>query len=183
MQKWAALLEPLGTVVTLDYAYQVERRSRPDPLPKLISTHRAALAQVRQRSGNIILVGKSMGGRIGCHVSLEEKVNGLVCLGYPLCGGGDPSKLRDQVLLDLTTPVLFVQGTRDALCPLELLHTVRQKMTAPHELEIVQGGDHSLTVGKRELKSRGQTQEDIDSRVVEAIRGFVQRPTPDESRG
>ena len=48
-----------------------------------------------------------MGGRIGCHVSLEEKVEGLVCLGYPLCAMGDRTKLRDEVLRALTTPILF----------------------------------------------------------------------------
>ena len=62
-----------------------------------------------------------MGGRIGCHVSLEEKVDGLVCLGYPLCAMGDRTKLRDEVLRALTAPILFVQGTRDSLCPLDLL--------------------------------------------------------------
>ena len=66
-----------------------------------------------------------MGGRIGCHVSLEEKVDGLVCLGYPLCAMGDRTKLRDEILRALTTPIRFVQGTRDALCPLDLLERVR----------------------------------------------------------
>ena len=39
-----------------------------------------------------LLIGKSMGGRIGCHVSLEEKVNGLVCFGYPLVAMGDSQR-------------------------------------------------------------------------------------------
>ena len=48
-------------------------------------------------------------------------MNGLICLGYPLCAMGDRSKLRDEVLRSSGTPILFVQGTRDALCPLDLL--------------------------------------------------------------
>jgi predicted alpha/beta-hydrolase family hydrolase len=51
-----------------------------------------------------------MGGRVGCHLALEEKVEAVVCLGYPLCGGGDASKLRDQVLLDLKTPTSLCKG-------------------------------------------------------------------------
>src|SRR5260370_19323609 len=121
MQHWKMRLNQIGEVDTLDYDYMREGRKRPDRLPQLIAAHRAALAQVRTKtSGPIILIGKSMGGRIGCYVALEEKVNGIVCLGYPLCAGGDPSKLRDQVLRDLRTPVLFIQGTRAALCPLDL---------------------------------------------------------------
>ena len=174
MQKWKALLETRGRVELFDYDYIREGRKRPDPLPQLIAAHRAALTQARKTSGEpTFLIGKSMGGRIGCHVSLEEKVNGLICMGYPLCGGGDPSKLRDKVLRDLQTPILFVQGTRDSLCPLELLGKVRAQMTAPNFLHIVEGGDHSLLVTKRQLVAAGETQDDVDLRILNAIQGFV----------
>jgi hypothetical protein len=119
------------------------------------------------------LIGKSMGGRIGCHVSLEEKVDGLVCLGYPLCAMGDRTKLRDEVLRALNTPILFVQGTRDWLCPLDLLEQVRAEMKAPNFLHIVEGGDHSLRVPKRQLQATGKTQEDIDQEILKAIGRFV----------
>jgi len=114
-----------------------------------------------------------MGGRIGCHVALEEKVTGIVCLGYPLCGGGDRSKLRAQVLRDLRTPILFIQGTRDPLCPLDLLESVRSEMTAQNSLHVVEGGDHSLLVRKKDLGN--ETQEDIDQRIAKAISDFVAR--------
>ncbi len=77
----------------------------------------------------------------------------LVCFGYPLCGGGDPTKLRDQVLREITTPILFVQGTRDPLCPLELLESVRTQMRAANQLHVVEGGDHSLLVTKSRLRA------------------------------
>jgi hypothetical protein len=114
-----------------------------------------------------------MGGRIGCHVSLEEKVDGLVCLGYPLCAMGDRTKLRDEVLRALTTPILFVQGTRDALCPLDLLEGVRAEMKAPNFLHVVEGGDHSLRVPKRQLQAIGETQEEVDQRILKSIVKFV----------
>jgi len=114
-----------------------------------------------------------MGGRIGCHVALEEKVNGVVCLGYPLCGSGDRSKLRDLVLRNLRTPILLVQGTRDPLCPLDLLEGVRREMTAPNFLHLVEGGDHSLLVRKKDLAN--ETQDDVDQRIAKAISDFVTR--------
>lgn len=120
-----------------------------------------------------MLIGKSMGSRIGCHVSLEEEVSALVCLGYPLCGGGDPTKLRDQVLREIRTPLLFVEGTRDPLCPLPLLDKIRAEMRAPNELLVVDGGDHSLSVTKGQLKASNQTQENVDQHILERIRSFV----------
>ena len=174
MQQWAELLKSLGTVSMFDYPYLEQGRKRPDPLPKLIDAHRAALQKVRKRkSAPVILIGKSMGGRVGCHLALEEPVAGIVCLGYPLCGGGDCTKLRDEVLRKLVTPILFVQGTRDSLCPLPILRRVRKRMKAKNELLIVEAGDHSLLVTKRQLKASGETQEDVNQRILRAIQDFV----------
>ncbi|PYJ51062.1 MAG: alpha/beta hydrolase, partial [Verrucomicrobia bacterium] len=141
----------------------------------LVATHRKALSQARERhpAGSTILIGKSMGGRIGCHVSLTEKVDGLICLGYPLCAMGNRAKLRDEVLRALTTPILFVQGTRDSLCPLDLLERVRTEMKTPNFLHVVEGGDHSLRAPKRQLQGTGETQEDVDQQILKAITGFV----------
>ena len=175
MQRWKERLSSLGEVVTFDYDYMRESRRRPDPLPVLVAAHQAALQQARQSNDQpVVLIGKSMGGRIGCHVALKESVNGLICLGYPLCGGGDPLKLRDKVLRDLRTPVLFVQGTRDTLCPLELLNNVRREMQAENFLHVVEGGDHSLLVGKRQLQAANQTQEEGEQGVLDAIAKFLQ---------
>ena len=172
MQWWKRRLSEIGEVETFDYDYMRDGRKRPDKLPQLIAAHRKAFGEVRAKtSGPIILIGKSMGGRIGCHLSLEETVNGLICLGYPLCALGDRTKLRDQVLLDLRTPILFIQGTRDVLCPLDLLESVRPRMTAPNFLHVVEGGDHSLLVRKKDLAS--ETQQDVDQRIGKAIGDFV----------
>jgi predicted alpha/beta-hydrolase family hydrolase len=175
MGDFARLLASMGSVHAFDYDYAREGRKRPDTMPKLMQAHRAALADLRARhDGPIVLAGKSMGGRIGCHLACEENVDAVICLGYPLCGAGNPDKLRDAVLLALRTPILFAQGTRDALCPLDLLAQTRQRMTAPNELHVLDGGDHSLLVGKTQLKREGQTQADVDARLAAAIAAFLQ---------
>jgi uncharacterized protein len=175
MQDWKQRLSEIGVVETLDYDYMRERRKRPDLLPQLIAAHRAALQSAREKHqpDSTVLIGKSMGGRIGCHVSLQETVDGLVCFGYPLCAMGNRTKLRDEVLRALTTPILFVQGTRDALCPLDLLEQIRAGMKAPNSLYFVDGGDHSLRTTKRQSQASGETQEDVDQRIRDAIAGFV----------
>ena len=176
MRRWQERLGTLGEVKTFDYDYMRERRRRPDRLPQLIAAHRRALADFRMAStAQVFLIGKSMGGRIGCHVALEEDVAGLICFGYPLCGAGDRTKLRDKVLRALKTPVLFVQGTRDALCPLDLLDEIRAEMEAPNFLHLVDGGDHSLLATKRALQAANETQDDVDRRVADAIAEFVTR--------
>ena len=53
---------------------------------------RQTLHQARQGHHEpTVLIRKSLGARVGCHLALEEKVTALICLGYPLCGGGDPA--------------------------------------------------------------------------------------------
>ena len=175
MQDWKRRLSEIGGVETFDYDYMRAGRKRPDRLLQLIAAHQKALeaARAKHQPNSTFLIGKSMGGRIGCHVSLEEKVDGLVCLGYPLCAMGDRTKVRDEVLRALTTPMLFVQGTRVALCPLDLLERVRDEIKAENLLHIVEGGDHSLRVLKRQLQATGETQPDIDQRILRAIAGFV----------
>jgi len=174
MLQWGRLLGTIAQVRAFDYPYMVEGRKRPDPLPKLIAAHRSALKDLRDSSpGSVVLVGKSMGSRVGCHVSLEDEVSALVCLGYPLCGGGDPNKLRDQVLREIRRPVLFVQGTRDPLCALPLLDKVRAEMCARNDVLIVNGGDHSLIVTKSQLKATNQTQDNVNQHILERIRSFV----------
>src|SRR5438477_776219 len=78
MRHWADHLSELGEVVTFDYPYMKARRKMPDRMPALVEAHRAALADMRDQAGGarIFLAGKSMGSRVGCHLSLEERVEG-----------------------------------------------------------------------------------------------------------
>jgi uncharacterized protein len=173
MQRYAALLSGLGSVHAFDYPYMRAGRRAPDKLPDLVAAHRAELLRLREESqagDALLLVGKSMGGRVGCHVALESAVSGCVCFGYPL--RGQNGKLRDQVLLDLRVPILFVQGTRDPLCDLKELDAVRGRMKTKNELYVVDGGDHSLEVTKTLLKARGSSQAEVEAEVLRAVERF-----------
>ncbi len=183
MEGWAARLATLGEVVRFNYPYMAQGRRAPDRRPQLIEAHRAALEAAVAAHGElggrlrpVVLVGKSMGSRVGCHLSLEEHVSALICFGYPLqapAKQGVTPKLRDAVLKQLTTPVLFVQGTRDPLCPLSTLAKIRAEMRAPSQLHVVESGDHSLLCTKTQLKAWGKTQQAVDAEVLGVIRGFL----------
>ncbi len=176
MSAWAERLRSLGRVEAFDYPYMQGKKRAPDPQPVLIRAHLAAIdaATLRHPDHELVLIGKSMGSRIGCHAALERPVSKLICLGYPLVAPGNSGKVRDQVLLELETPILFVQGTRDPLCPLELLAKVREKMRARNKLFVVDAGDHSLQATKTQLKAAGETQKVVDDRVLHVIRHFLE---------
>jgi uncharacterized protein len=176
MQRFAKRLAALGRVAAFDYPYMLEGRKAPDRQPKLIEAHRAALAKATEKAhGPIVLVGKSMGARIGCHVSLvEPRVRALVCFGYPL--RGTSGALRDEVLLALRVPILFVQGARDSLCPIDILQGVRTKMSAPSELCVVDGANHSLELSQKEQRVQGTSAHEIEQRIIDQVRLFLERP-------
>lgn len=178
MTAWAERLTEVGRVVRFDYPYQRAGRRLPDRLPALVDAHRAALCDARRGGEPVTLIGKSMGARVGCHVALDEPVAGVVCLGYPLVGRGRSRPLRDEVLLATTTPTLFVQGTRDAHAPLALLERTVARMRAPAELCVVDGGDHSLVIRRRDGAQR-----DADARVLAAVAAFVGRVAPSSACG
>lgn len=177
MEAWAARLDVVGIVERFDYDYVRNGRRRPDPLPKLIARHRQALEEALERHGPrpVVLAGKSMGSRVGCHLANEVRdeldLRALVCFGYPLVG--QSGARRDEVLRALTTPILFVQGTRDALCPLGELAEVREAMTARSALHVVETGDHSLQVTKTHTRTTGRTQDDEDRAALDAVRTFL----------
>src|SRR5439155_23836963 len=91
MQNWKRRLSEIGDVETLDYAYMHEGRKRPDPLPTLVASHREGLSDARKKhpAESTIIIGKSMSGRVGCHLSFEEKVDGLTCMEFHLCASVD----------------------------------------------------------------------------------------------
>src|SRR5262245_28077515 len=67
MQTWRRRLEALGDVTLFDYPYMRQKKRRPDPQPVLEQAHREVIAQLTSNAP-LVLAGKSMGSRIGCHV-------------------------------------------------------------------------------------------------------------------
>ena len=179
MKGWSGRLARVGHVRTFDYPYMQAGRRRPDHHDVLVQAHRESLTALRATEPRtIVLAGKSMGSRMGCHVTLVESVSCVVCFGYPLVNNG---AVRDAILKEMRTPILFIQGTRDSLCPLEMLQRVRSHMQAPNELHVVADGDHSLLVTKTALKRGGFDQNDVDEKILSAIEQFVRRHATSES--
>ena len=170
MARVAAGLSARGiSVVRFDFLYVSSGRRAPDRQPVLESTYAEVLRHVREdfSPSRLFLGGKSMGGRIATHLAATgTRSDGLVMLGYPLHPPGRPDRIRDQHLYLIEDPVLFVEGTRDPFCPLELLEGVRSKMRAPTELIVVEDGDHSFKVRKSSGRTTDQALDDAVERIA-----------------
>ncbi|KAH9298204.1 hypothetical protein KI387_029886 [Taxus chinensis] len=165
-------------VVTFDYPYCSGGKHRAPPkAEKLVEPHVVVVKKaVMKHPGHpLVLVGKSMGSRVSCMVAEKEDmdVSAVVCLGYPLKGAN--GGIRDETLLKLSVPVIFVQGSKDAFCPVQKLEAVRQKMTAMNELYVIDGGNHSLEIGKKLLKEKGINQVEAEMQALMSIQAFVSR--------
>ncbi|KAF9587270.1 hypothetical protein IFM89_039517 [Coptis chinensis] len=163
-------------VVTFDYPYiSGGKRRAPPKAEKLVDYHCDIVkTAVDKHPGHpLVLVGKSMGSRVSCMVAGKDEINvsAIICLGYPLKGMN--GTIRDEILLQVTVPIMFVQGSKDNLCPLDKLAAVCKKMSSINELHVVDGGDHSFKIAKKHLVVNGSTQEEAEDQVVKAIAGFL----------
>jgi predicted alpha/beta-hydrolase family hydrolase len=171
MESISKILATRG-VATLRYQfpYMEEGRRRPDRPPKSEATVRATVeAAVGMKTGmSIIAGGKSFGGRMTSMAQANdplECVCGLVFLGFPLHAPNKPGDKRAAHLDDIGVPMLFLQGTRDALADLELMRPACKRLGERATLHIVEGGDHSFKV----LKRSGRTEEEAMAELGDAI--------------
>ena len=171
MERSAAGLAERG-IATLRYQFlYMERGSkRPDP-PKLAhAAVRAAVAEATRRCPKLQLIagGKSFGGRMTSQAQATEPlpgVRGLAFLGFPLHPANKPSSERAAHLSDVQIPMLFLQGTRDALAALDRLEPVCASLGSRATLKLFAGADHSFHVPARS----GRTDAQVLGEVLDAF--------------
>ena len=156
------------------FPYMEKRVKRPDSEAVLVDTVRAALLAARKLAGDlpIFVGGKSMGGRMSSLAAARqplEDVRGLVFFGFPLHAAGRPGAERGEHLTGIKLPMLFLQGSRDALAELKLLKPLCSKLAGRAELFVVKGGDHSFHV----LKSLGRSDDKVLDDVVKKTAEWI----------
>jgi uncharacterized protein len=167
MEAVAAELAERG-IATLRYQfpYMEKGGKRPDP-PKLChATVRAAVAEVVHLLPGVSLVagGKSFGGRMTSQAQAAGPlpgVHGLAFLGFPLHPAGRPSQDRGKHLFDVQIPMLFLQGTRDALATLDQLELLCKALGGRTTLKLFQDADHSFHVPARTGRKDSQVRSDM----------------------
>lgn len=163
-----ALRDGLGdagfSVLTFNYPYTEAGKRRPDQQAKLLTCHRAVLAWFQRNVGaQVVLAGRSMGGRMGTYLAAEgSDCAGLILYAYPLHPAGLPEKLRKDHLPEIQQPMAFFVGTRDALSTMELYDEWIRPLPTVTTFE-VEDGDHSFRV----RKLSGRTNEEAIATVVD----------------
>jgi len=166
----AALAAVSFRVIRFEFPYMQESRkshswARPDPPKVLESTWLNVIEQVG-KPRDLVIGGKSMGGRIASMVADRAGVRGLVCLGYPFHPPGKPDTLRVAHLENLATTTLILQGTRDTLGSMQDIAGYR--LSPAIEVHFLEDGDHSF----KPRRSSGRTYQQNFQEAVEALAAF-----------
>lgn len=175
MSATARELGELG-IATLRFQFPyMERRSRrPDPPPLCHATVRAAIGEAAQRARGLPLFagGRSFGGRMTSQAQAAEAlpgVRGLAFLGFPLHPAGRPSDARAVHLSQVHVPMLFLQGTHDALAECARMEALAQRLGERATLHLVEGADHSFHVPARS----GRRDADVRHELLAALAAWM----------
>ena len=176
-------------VATLRYQfpYVEAGRRRPDRPAVLEATVRSAVAAGAAAAPDLPLFagGKSMGGRMTSRAAAAEaglNVRGIVLLGFPLHGAGrPPGRERAAHLDEVPVPMLFLQGTRDALADLELMRGVCGDLSRA-ALHVVEGADHGFHVPKRSGRTDAMVIEELTSVIARWIEKLIGPKRPGTKR-
>ncbi len=158
------------TVMTFDYLYMHEGRKAPDRLPKLLDVHEAAANVIAGVVDHVVLVGKSMGGRVGSHLAADGRVRaaGLAYLGYPLVAMGKTEPRDVAHLRAIEAPQLFVSGTRDRMGPATAIGEVAESVPRGRVV-LIEDGDHSFVP----RKASGLTLDDNLDAAIDAVDAWM----------
>ncbi|PBB18230.1 alpha/beta family hydrolase [Mesorhizobium sp. WSM4313] len=173
-------------VARFEFHYMAARRyghRKPPPRAETVNPEYVkAIADLRAKgvTGKLIIGGKSMGGRVASMVADEMfakgEIAGLVCLGYPFHPPGKPEQLRTKHLINLKTPTLIFQGTRDEFGTKEEVATYG--LSSAIEVVWLEDGDHDL---KPRKAISGFSTGDHLKTVAETVRAWTERPSRSSS--
>ena len=173
MSEVAAGLAARGVrVARFEFAYMARRRSGqrppPDRMPLLCERFRAAVARLGGPE-ELVIGGKSMGGRVASMLADELGVRGVLCLGYPFHPPGRPEQTRTEHLAGLRTPCRIIQGTRD---PFGTRQEVARYALSPRiEITWIEDGDHDLAPRRRQGFDPASAREQLLVAAAEFVRG------------
>ena len=174
----SAVADGLGArqiaTVRFQFPYMERGSRRPDPPRLAYAAVRAAVSAARDRLPGLRLLagGKSFGGRMTSQAQAGAPlpgVVGLAFLGWPLHPAGKPSVERAAHLSAIRIPMLFFQGTRDALADLDLMREVVGRLGSRATLVEVPEGDHSFHVPARS----GRTDIEVLDRALDGLAAWA----------
>lgn len=172
----AGLAEREIATLRFQFPYMERGSKRPDPPPVAHRAVRAAVAEAARLAGPLPLFagGRSFGGRMTSQAQADTPlagVRGLVFFAFPLHPAAKPSDTRAEHLPDVGIPILFLQGTNDALATLDLLRSVVAKLGDRATLTLIEGADHSFHVPAKS----GRKDADVLAELLDAAVAWIKR--------
>lgn len=167
------------------FPYMEHGSKRPDRPPVAHAAVRAAVDAASRLTPSLPLIagGKSFGARMTSQAQAQlplPNVRGLAFLGFPLHPAGKPSDDRAAHLSDVRIPMLFLQGTRDALADSQVLASVLSRLSPVATSHLIEQADHSFHVPVRSGRTDRQVLDDVlDTLVAWALRICGLRPDSD----
>ncbi len=165
------------------FPYMERRNRRPDPPDVAQAAVRSAVAAAQESLPGLPLVagGKSFGGRMTSQAQAKAPlsgVRGLAFLGFPLHPAGKPSADRARHLSNVKVPMLFLQGTRDALAALDQLEPVCAALGKRATLKLFEGADHSFHAPARNGRDDAQIRAEMLNALAQWIDDVIKVPMP-----
>lgn len=156
MVNLACALEDLNIlVVRFNFPFTEAGKKRPDLPAVAEQTIAAMINYVHDTFPRLPLFvsGKSFGGRMTSQLLSKARfpfVKGLIFYGFPLHPAGKPSVVRATHLPLIQAPMLFLQGTRDALAELSLLELALEELSGATLIKF-EGADHAFKVARTNI--------------------------------
>ena len=171
------LAEPLRSaglgIVLFNFVFRERGSRRPDPMPDLQRCFSAVVESARARigdSGDVLLGGRSMGGRVASMLAADGfPCRGLLLLAYPLHPAGLPQRPRTAHLVRIAVPTLCFNGTRDRLCSRDLMQAAVAPLGRRWTMHWLEGADHSFHV----LRSAAKSEADILAEIGRTTRSWL----------
>jgi predicted alpha/beta-hydrolase family hydrolase len=159
-----------------NFPFMEQGSKRPDSPAVAHAAIRAAVAEATRRLPDVPLFagGKSFGGRMTTQAQPAEAlpgVQGIALMGFPLHAAGKPSTERAAHLTGVKVPLLFLQGTRDALADLDLITQTTASLGKRTTLHVVEGADHAFHV----LVRSGRNDDQVREELLDALAGWMKR--------
>lgn len=159
------------SVLRYQFPYMEAGSKRPDSPTVAQRAVRSAVSAGAERAGTLPLFagGKSCGGRMTSQAQAATplpSVRGVVFFGFPLHPAGKPSVGRADHLFNVRVPMLFLQGSRDALADSVLIQTVVDRLGPLATMRIVREADHSFHVPARSGRTDAEILEDLIQQIA-----------------
>ena len=97
-------------------------------------------------------------------------VRGLVFLGFPLHAAGQPSEERGKHLFEVEIPMLFLQGTRDALADMHLMQKLTDQLGPRATLKLLSDAGHSFHAPARS----GRKDAEVRAEALDALATWIE---------